>query len=66
MSVLRVVCSEPSKEIIDLANRLDGEMTEYLVCDRKQRFSFFFPKETFAKQFHKAVILYPQVLEVIA
>jgi hypothetical protein len=66
MSQLKVLCSEDSQEVVALANRLDGEFVNFLVCDRGYNFSFRFSKSTFAEQFQKAVSLYPEVLEVIA
>ena len=70
MSQIKILCSTNSLETIALANRLDGELTEHLVCDRGHILSFSFDKapygESYKAQFIKAIVLYPEYIEVIA
>jgi hypothetical protein len=66
MSQIKILCSTNSLEAIALANRLDGELTEHLVCDRGHILCFDFAIPTFGEQFIKAVSLYPEYIEVIA
>jgi hypothetical protein len=65
MSQIKILCSTNSLEAIALANRLDGELVDHAVCDRGHILCFDFAISTFGEQFVKAVILYPEFIEVI-
>lgn len=69
MSQIKILCSEYSHEAIALAVRLHGELIEHTVCKRGYILDFDFDDapygDSYKEQFAKAVVLYPEFIEVI-
>lgn len=70
MPQIKILCSAHSHEAIALAVRLDGELVEHEeICDRGHILIFSFSKapygDSYKEQFVKAVVLYPEFIEVL-